>query len=152
VICWAIAFGASDMQTRMLDDRKLAILITMLSCIGQFLDALRPSRRLKQDHSLGYAFQPYRMHLQRRLRPWGFLCIRQRRRCEERDQVPMFKCPGVGFCIAGWTEELFHAGVSLRRLGSHDTNRGNFSCEYHHPLLLSWPCWAQPKHRHNRSI
>jgi hypothetical protein len=30
VICWAIAFGASDMQRRIIDDdRKLAILITI---------------------------------------------------------------------------------------------------------------------------
>src|SRR5450755_1155685 len=33
VICWADAPGASDMHRRILDDeRKLAILITMLSC------------------------------------------------------------------------------------------------------------------------
>jgi hypothetical protein len=32
VICWAEAFGESDMYRRILvDDRKLAILITMLS-------------------------------------------------------------------------------------------------------------------------
>src|SRR5205809_2858324 len=37
VICWANAPGASDRHRRIpVDDRKLAILITMLSCNGRF--------------------------------------------------------------------------------------------------------------------
>src|SRR6266702_8768166 len=54
VICWAIAFGASDTHKRMLDDnRPLVILLTTSSCIGQFRDIPRLSRRLMRDHFAG---------------------------------------------------------------------------------------------------
>jgi hypothetical protein len=62
VICWAIAFGASDRQRRILDDdRKLATLITIalpqwLSCIAMHT---RFSKIKGGSFRLTMRFQPY---------------------------------------------------------------------------------------------